>query len=481
MKTDKKTKIVCTIGPASEDPATLVAMMRAGMNVARLNFSHNTHAYHRKIFKRIRAAAKKAGEPVAVIGDLQGPKIRVGDLTESGVKLKKGEKIILSTAVKNYKNGVLPLTYKNLHKDVKAGDTLLLDDGLLELRVEGVKGKNISCAVIVGGLLTSHKGINLPTASLSIPAITEKDKKDLELAVSIGVDYVALSFVKTAKDVKDLRRLIKKYQSGLKKSDLTDVKIITKIEKHEALKNIDEIIAATDAVMVARGDLGIETPAEEVPLAQKKIIEKCLDAAKPVIVATQMLDSMIRNPRPTRAEVSDVANAVIDHTDAVMLSGETATGKYPREAVKIMAKIVLEAEESHYNDLIYRNCMEKLQPVVQAIAESSHLLARSVGAKLILAASLSGESGRMVSRYRPELPIFVSTNDERVMRQLNLSWAVRPFVLPKCKSLEELVNKAIGHLKKNKVVKKGDKITLIAGEPVGRSGRLNLVDIREIK
>jgi len=471
---------VCTIGPASEGAAMLESMMRAGMNVARLNFSHNTHAYHKRIFKRVNAAAKKVGEPVAVIGDLQGPKIRIGDLPEKGIKLKKGQKITLSTAVQGYKDNILPVTYKNLHRDVKSGDILLLDDGLLEFKVLGVRGKNISCAVTIGGGLTSHKGINLPTASLSIPAITEKDKKDLKLAVEMGVDYVALSFVKTEKDIKDLRRLIKKYEAELKKPHLETVKIITKIEKHEAIKNIDEIIEASDAIMVARGDLGIETPAEEVPLVQKSIIEKCMNRAKPVIVATQMLDSMIRNPRPTRAEVSDVANAVIDHTDAVMLSGETATGKYPKKVVETMSKIVRETEESHYDDLLYEDCLEKLQPVIEAIAEGSHLLARSVGAKLILTASLSGASGRMISRYRPELPIFVSTYDERVMRQLNLSWAVRPFVLPKCKSLEELVDRAVKYLKKNKFVKKGDKITLIAGEPVGRSGGLNLVDIREI-
>jgi len=480
MKIGKRTKIVCTIGPASDKPKLLEEMIKAGMNVARLNFSHGSHTYHKKLSRTIRAAAKKVGEPVAIIADLQGPKIRIGELPEEGIELVPGKKIILSTGATRYKEGIVPVTYKNLHKDVEPGDIILLDDGLLELKVIGVKGKNIDTEVRVGGPLTSHKGINLPTASLSIPAITDKDKDDLKYAVSLGVDFVAISFVKSAKDIYDLRYLIKDYEKKLKIKPDEPIRIIAKIEKHEALKAIDEIIEATDGIMVARGDLGIETPAEDVPLAQKSIIEKCLDVAKPVIVATQMLDSMTRKPRPTRAEVSDVANAVIDHTDAVMLSGETANGKYPVKTVETMAKIITETEDSHYDDLVFKEYLRKLRAIDEAISQSAHLLATSVGAKLILTASLSGNAGRMISRYRPELPIFVTTDDERVLHQLNLSWAVRPFLLPQCRSIEELVDRSIGYLKKNKFGKKGDKIIIIAGEPVGRSGRVNLVEIREI-
>lgn len=480
MKLTKRTKIVCTIGPASDKQATLEAMFKAGMNVCRQNFSHGTHAYHRQLFKRIRAAAKKVEEPAAIIADLQGPKIRIGEMPEKGVNLKIGDEIVLSTAASKYKEGVIPVTYAELHRDVKKGDIVLLDDGLVELEVLGVSGKKIETKVTVGGKLTSHKGINLPTASLSVPAITAKDKKDVALAVSLGVDYVALSFVKSAKDIYDLRYMIKDLEKKHKRKSDDPIKIIAKVEKHEAVRAIDEIIEATDAVMVARGDLGIETPAEEVPLVQKRIIEKCLDAAKPVIVATQMLESMTRKPRPTRAEVSDVANAVIDHTDAVMLSGETATGNYPVATVQTMAKIITQTEESHYDDLVFKSYIKKLQPIDEAVSRSAQLMAGGVGAKLILTASMSGNAGRLVSRYRPELPIFVTTDDERVMRQLNLSWAVRPFLLPQCRSIEELVDRSIGYLKKYKFAKKGEKIIIIAGEPVGRSGRLNLVEIREV-
>lgn len=479
MKLDKRTKIVCTIGPASDKQEILESMFKAGMNVCRQNFSHGTHSYHRQLFKRIHLASKRVGEPAAVIGDLQGPKVRVGEMPEAGVEIKIGDKLVLSTAVKKYKNGIVPVTYKNLHKDVGKGDIIMLDDGLLELRVISVIGKKINTEVVVGGPLTSHKGINVPTATLGVPAITEKDKEDIKLAVDMGVDFVALSFVKSAKDIYDLRYIIKDLEKKIKKTD-DPIKIIAKIEKHEAIRNIDEIVEATDGIMIARGDLGIETPAEEVPLVQKSIIEKCLNAAKPVIVATQMLESMTKKPRPTRAEVSDVANAVIDHTDAVMLSGETATGVYPRKTVETMAKIITETEESHYDDMIFKGYLKKLQPIDEAVSRSAQLLATGVGAKLILTASMSGNAGRLVSRYRPELPIFVTTDDNRVMRQLNLSWAVRPFLLPQCRSIEELVDRSIGFMKKNKFAKKGNKIIVIAGEPVGRSGRLNLVEIREV-
>lgn len=471
---------MCTIGPASDKLNILQDMVRAGMNVARLNFSHGTHDYHKKLLGNIRKIADKLDEPVAALADLQGPKIRIGELPEKGIELKPGDEIILSTGAVKFKDNIIPVSYKMMHKDVGARDRVLLDDGLVELEVIRVNGKNIFTKVIVGGPLTSHKGINLPTASLSIPAITEKDKKDAKYAVSLGVDYVALSFVKSAKDIYDLRYLIKDFEKGKKKKFDDPIKIIAKIEKHEAIKNIDEIIQATDGIMVARGDLGIEIPAEDVPLQQKHIIEKCLEAAKPVIVATQMLDSMTRKPRPTRAEVSDVANAVIDHADAVMLSGETANGKYPVKTVETMAKIIHETERSHYDDLVFKEYLKKFQPIDEAISRSARLLATAVDAKLILAASLSGNSGRMVSRYRPELPIFVTTDSERVLHQLNLSWAVRPFILPQCRSIEELVDRSIGYLKKHNFVKKEDKMIILAGEPVGRSGRINLVEIREI-
>lgn len=482
MKTSKRTKIVCTIGPASHTPELLGKMIAAGMNVARLNFSHGTHDDHAKLITMLRGLAHSTGEPLAILQDLQGPKIRVGDLPKEGIMLKPGETVVFSTEA-NAALPKIPLTYDKLHEDVKPGDIILLDDGLLEVKVLGVRGHDIDCQVIDGGLLTSHKGFNLPTTSLSIPAITDKDKEDVKFGVAQHVDWVALSFVRSAKDIYDLRDLIIAAETALGKEHLEHqpMRIIAKIEKHEALKNIDEIIEAVDAIMVARGDLGIETPAAEVPLAQKMLIEKCLKAGKPVIVATQMLDSMIRNPRPTRAEVSDVANAVIDHADAVMLSGETASGKYPLEAVEVMAEVVRETEASKYDDMAPRKATHEGMTTEESISDVANILAKDVGAKLILVATTSGDTARIVSRYRPELPILAATDNERVMHQLNLSWGVIPFMLVGCKDLHDFVAKSLEHLKKNKHASKGDKIIVVAGEPIGESKAVNMVEVVEME
>jgi pyruvate kinase len=481
MRTDKRTKIVCTIGPASANEEILRAMVEAGMNVARLNFSHGTHESHAELIALIRRVAEELNHPVAIMADLQGPKIRVGKLPDEGVTLERGGEFVVSTA----EDPALPrvgTTYKLLHKDVAPGDRLLLDDGLMEVKVTRVEGQDIVCEVIHGGLLTSHKGINLPTATLSIPAITEKDEADMRFAVEHGVDLMALSFVRNAKEVYDLRYMIKEHEATLPAERLSEfpIRLITKIEKHEAVANIKEIIEATDGIMVARGDLGIEMPAEEVPLIQKRIIDACREAAKPVIVATQMLDSMIRNPRPTRAEVSDVANAVIDHTDAVMLSGESASGKFPVESVTMMATIIRETEQSKYDDVDLKRRRMVNTTTEESVTEIGSILATEVGARLVLAASISGDAGRLVSRYRPSLPIFVACDEDRVQRQLNLSWGVMPFILPRCRIVEELVDRSVGYLKKNEYVAKADKIVVIAGEPVGVTGGANLVELREI-
>ncbi|MBD3251045.1 pyruvate kinase, partial [Candidatus Uhrbacteria bacterium] len=331
------------------------------------------------------------------------------------------------------------------------------------------------------GVLQSHKGMNFPDSTLTVSSMSKKDIEDAKFGVSQHVDLVALSFVRTAKEVYDLRYLIKGEENKVAKGLFENpVKIICKIEKREAIENIDEIIEATDGIMVARGDLGIEMPAEEVPLIQKQLIDTCLAHSKPVIVATQMLDSMIRNPRPTRAEVSDVANAVIDHTDAVMLSGETATGKYPVETVRTMATIARQTEASSYDYMpIQQDVTSKTTD--EAISQVANILAREIKAKVILVASLSGDTARIVSRYRTELPIFASTSDPRVLRQMNLSWGVVPFLLPKCKTVEELVERSVGYLKKARVVSKGGKMIVVAGEPVGVSGGVNLVEIRDVK
>ncbi|MDF1497475.1 MAG: pyruvate kinase [Patescibacteria group bacterium] len=477
-KIPKRTKIVCTIGPASSSSQVLGDLMDAGMNIARLNFSHGTYAEHKKMMNRIHAEASVRKLPIGIMQDLQGPKIRVGDISKNGIELKSGHDIILSTSAKPAK-GKIPVTYANLHKDAKAGQKILLDDGLMDMKVAKVSGRDVHCVVITGGLLLPHKGINLPETNVSASSLSDKDKKDAYFGVKNDVDFIALSFVRSAKDIIDLRYLIKKYEKQLKKKPSSDIRIIAKIEKREAVECIDDIIEAADGIMVARGDLGIETPAEDVPLVQKMLIDKSRAAAKPVIVATQMLDSMIRNPRPTRAEVSDVANAVIDHTDAIMLSGETASGKYPVETVATMARIASRTEASKFDD-VPAPIIRVYETEEDAMSSVGTILARSTDAKIILVASLSGSAGRIVSRYRPELPIFVSTNKERVYRQLGASWGVIPFMLPTCASIEELIERATAYLLQNKLVKKSDNIIVVAGEPVGVSGHINFVEIRRV-
>jgi len=474
----KRTKIVCTIGPASDKKTTLKRLIRGGMNVARLNFSHNVHAYHLKVIKSVRALAKEMKPPIAILQDLQGPRIRLGDLPEQGIELKRGQKIALTTsrAVRNF----IPVTYEKMHLDVKTGHRILIADGLIELRAEAIRGREIYCTVVNGGKISSHKGINLPDSAVSVPAVSEKDREDLAFGVKNGVDFVALSFVRGAADVKHLRELIDAAEKKLKIKNKAAIKIIVKIERREAIENSNEIIAAADGVMVARGDLGIELPAEDVPLIQKMLIDKCLAAAKPVIVATQMLESMIVNPRPTRAEVSDVANAVIDHTDAVMLSGETASGKFPAEAVTYMAKTAEATEASVYDNLVLQDKVQKFTAPNEAVGAAARAIAENAKARAILVFSLSGQTARLVSRYRPELPIYVACEDERVARQLSLTWGAQPFVLPVCKSADELVKKGLAYLQKNKHVKRGDNVVVIVGENVGKSGGANVVEVKTL-
>jgi len=477
----KRTKIVCTIGPTCETEAILTKMVKAGMNVARLNFSHGTWDWHLKALKIIRNVAKKTGEPVAILQDLQGPKIRVGVLPEKGIILKEGKKISFSTGINEYKNEMIPVDYKDLHLHVKKGERLMLDDGRLETKIVLISGTVINTEVVVGGVLSSHKGINLPDSKLAIRALTEKDKEDVLFGVKNKVDMFALSFVSSAQDVFDLRFLIEKYEKEHKIKKEQPIKIIVKIERHQAVKNFKEIVEAADGVMVARGDLGVEIPAQNVPLVQKQLIDECLLSAKPVIVATQMLDSMQNNPRPTRAEVSDVANAVIDHTDAVMLSNETAVGKYPVETVAMMSSIIEETEKSVYDNLGVEQKNKKKKKIDEVVSEMSRMLAEEVGAKLILAASITGETARLISRHRPELPIVVATNNERTMRQLNLSWGVKSFILVPCHTIEELVARSMVYIKKQKLAKKGEEIIVVSGEPVGESGHVNLLEVREVK
>lgn len=478
---NKQTKIGATIGPACQDVAILIQMIKSGLNFARLNFSHGDYDSHSKLIENIRAAEERTDQPVAIMQDLQGPKIRVGLLPEVGVKLKVGQAIVLNTALQSYSTHELPLDYPELHNFLRVNERILIDDGHIELKITAIKNTRINCRVVEAGVVKSHKGLNLPDSELSFPVLTDKDKKDLRFGVAKGVDVVAMSFVKSAKDILDLRFLIEQYEKELDIKNEQPIRLVAKIERHEAVDNLAEILEAVDGIMVARGDLGLEMPAAEVPLVQKKIIDAANKLAKPVIVATQMLDSMRESRRPSRAEVSDVANAVIDHADALLLTNETAVGKYPVLTVKTMANIIVATEKSTYDDTALPAVHKGGTSVDTAISELSRLLAEEVKAKLILAASISGETGRLISRVRPSLTILVASSSARVRRQLNLSWGVEPFYLEQCKSIEELVARSMAYIKKNKIAKVGELMIVVAGEPVGQAGNVNLVEVREIK
>ena len=453
----KRTKVVCTIGPASASATKLKAMIKAGMNVARLNFSHGTHKSHAELMRLVRAAAIERKEPVAILADMQGPKIRLGELPEEGVELKNGEEIEISTSIKVYKSGgPLPVTYSGLHKDLKDGDKFLIDDGLIELVVTGVKGKVISAKVINGGKVSSHKGMNFPDSNLSLSSLTEKDHVDVEFAVQKGVEWVAISFVTSAADIHKLREII----LGAAKKGQVLPRIIVKIEKHEAIESFREILDAVDAVMVARGDLGIEIPAEQVPIRQKEIIQSCRDAGKPVVVATQMFDSMIRNPRPTRAEVSDVANAVFDHTDGIMLSGESATGKYPVETVKMMAKVAEEAEISAFDDVLLDDDL-----IGETEATISHTLKELALGGQINAIVSSIELAPWAERLntaRPELPIHIAAPTKTEVAQMNIRWGVSPFLM-KAGKAETFGKRVVTRLRKDRKIKKGQRVAIVFG------------------
>lgn len=444
----KLTKIVCTIGPASEKKETIKKLIRAGMNVARLNFSHGTHRHHAKLIRNIRAAASELGESVAILQDLQGPRIRIGELADN-VEIKKRETVILAPQ-REYKTThvpkMLPNHYPRLAREVKKGQHILIADGTIDLKVTRIKDNQLFCIVIVGGVVKSHKGLNVPGATLTAPSLTAKDKEDLAFGVRQQVDYVALSFVKSARDIRALRSLLKRLSH--KHSSAASIGIIPKIERWEAVKNFDEILVASDAVMVARGDLGIEIPSEKVPIVQKQLIKKCITAHKPVIVATQMLESMTTNSRPTRAEVSDVANAVIDHTDAIMLSGESASGQYPVETVKMMTRIAHETEKSHFDDYTCVNITkEKTERALVAHAVAD--MARSGKFKLILVKDDDPELIALVASHRPEIRIVGCSQKPMTRRQLALLRGV--WALPSSARL-------IDTLKKRGWARTGDRI-----------------------
>jgi pyruvate kinase len=471
-----RTKIVCTIGPASHEPALLEALIRAGMDVARLNMSHGDADFHRENIHRIRQIAEKVGKPVAILADLQGPKLRVGSMPEAGVPLLADEALTLTTEPAMGAPGRVPVQYEHLPEAVKPGDRILIDDGLLELKVTGVEGREIQTQVVTGGVLFSNKGMNLPRASLAIPAITEKDREDLKFALDQQVDWVALSFVRTAEEVLELKDLIREL-SALGRS----TPVIAKIEKPEAIDNIDAIIAASDGIMVARGDLGIEMSTETVPMVQKMIISKCNLVGKPVITATQMLDSMIRNPRPTRAEASDVANAILDGSDAIMLSGETAAGKYPVLAVETMARITCETEIAQVAFPLRQIPAHPGRSFAQAVAHASVDTAADLSAAAIVAPTVSGETACTIARFRPRCLIIAVTPSPITQRRLMLVWGVYPILAARSETTDQVINEAVEAAQQHSYVKEGD-IVIITGGAVGYGvGTTNMMKVHLIE
>ncbi len=458
----RKAKIVCTIGPTSESEEMLTRLARAGMNVARLNFSHGSHEEHKRNIRRIRKVAQQVGHPIAILQDLQGPKIRIGTFEEPPIQLNPGDLFTITTDDVPGNEHIVSTSYKNLPKDVRIGDRILVNDGLIKLKVVQKKGADLFCEVINGGNLYDHKGINLPGVQISEPSLTEKDKRDLKFGLEQEVDYVALSFVRDAQSIRDIKQFMGDRQ----------VPVIAKLEKPEALDNLDEIIAETDGVMVARGDLGVEISASRVPVVQKEIIEKCLLASKPVITATQMLDSMMINPVPTRAETSDVANAIFDGSDAVMLSGETAFGKYPLESVQMMADIIEEAESNRRFFRIHIADREqtKVLSYTHSVCHAAYYSAREIGAKYIVVLTRSGMTAKIMSNFRPSVPILALTNNQSALHRLSLYWGVFPSFLEHTIEIKEQLTILESYLKKNGFVQSGDKIVLIAGSTQERGG-----------
>ena len=456
----KKTKIVCTMGPQENDIDLLSRMIEAGMDVARFNFSHGTHEEQAERMESVRKARERTGRPIAMLLDTKGPEIRTGLLVDhKKVTLEAGKEIILTTEDIEGTAEKVSITYKKLYEDVKAGDTILVDDGLMELRVKEIAGEDIICEIINGGELSERKGCNVPGVRTQLPAITDKDIEDIVWGIGQGFDVIAASFIRDAAGVYQIKDLLKEHGST--------IPVFSKIECSEAVDNIDEIIEASDGIMVARGDLGVEVPAHLVPHIQKEIISKCNKAYKPVITATQMLDSMIRNPRPTRAEVADVANAIYDGTDAVMLSGETAVGKYPVEAVTLMAEIAKNTEKYMNEDQFNSHrSMEQHATVSSSVCYAAVRTAKNVGASAILIPTVSGKTARLMSNFRPEIPIYAVSPSWAMVRRMQLYWGVTPFAGKKEKNQYLLIDHSIQIVKDKGYVKEGDIVVITAGDPI---------------
>lgn len=462
----KKTKIVCTIGPACR--GILDEMVKAGMDVARLNFSYGTHSQHREDIRRIREISAELGKPISIMQDLPGPKLRVGNIAP--MELKRGEEITLAA---KKRIGTIPIPYPELMEDIRIGEPIFMDDGRIKLRAIGKGEGEVKCEVLEGGILSSHKGINLPQTHLTLPSATEEDLNHLQFGLEEKVDYVALSFVRSRQDIGGVKEEIKRREF--------DTPVIAKIEKSEALKAIDDILEVSDGVMVARGDLGVEVPIEEVAIVQKIVIEKCNRAGRPVITATQMLESMVESQRPTRAEVTDVSNAIFDGTDAVMLSEETATGRYPIGAVETMSKIACRTEASlNYRQILLSKLDYRDETVSDAIAHATCQIAEELGAKGIVVSTNSGSTALKVSRYRPSAPILAITPREETWRRLNLVWGVYPYQVAGIRDTDDMMAQAERMGLESGLLQRGDRVVITAGVPFGLSGTTNLLKVQTI-
>lgn len=471
----KKTKIVCTLGPASDTTEILTELINAGMNVARFNFSHGSHEEHLERFNKLKAAREETGKLVAILLDTKGPEIRTHEIENNQAELIQGTtvRIAMNEIMGNAEK--FSVSYPELINDVELGTKILIDDGLIELNVTAIDHENqeIVTEVLNSGTIKTKKGINVPNTQLNLPGITEKDESDIRFGAKQGIDFVAASFVRRASDVMEIRAV-------LEDEGYHNVKIISKIENEEGVSNIDEILAVSDGIMVARGDLGVEIPTEDVPIVQKQIIKKCNQAGKPVITATQMLDSMQRNPRPTRAEAGDVANAIFDGTDAVMLSGETAAGDYPVEAVKTMASICSRTEDALVGQDAFTLKAYDNDDLTEAIGQSVGHTARNLGIKTIVAATSSGHTANMIAKYRPQAHILAATFDEKSARTLALTWGVEPYVIEKPGSTDEMLDSATALSQEKGYAKEGDLIIITAGVPVGEAGTTNIMKIQVI-
>jgi pyruvate kinase len=479
MNHHKRTKIVATIGPASQDVGMLRAMIRAGMDVARINFSHGDHETHARNIANIRRLANEENAVIAILADIPGPKIRLGNLVKDPLEITAGDTVTLTahTNLDPDQPFTVPLPHADVLADLKLGERLLLDDGQIEFRVQGKSGTDTECEVVIGGWLSSHKGVSVPDTSLRLSSVTEADREHIKLALEQGVDYVAMSFVRSADDMRELGWLVR-HMSG-------DAALIAKIEKAEALTNFDAILEASDGIMVARGDLGVETPAEKVPVHQKNIIRRCNAAGKPVITATQMLQSMIDNPRPTRAESTDVANAIFDGTDAIMLSGETAVGKYPLQSVEMMARIAAIAEdylrehqELHPDELSLQVIQgEKERSIPAAISHVTSRLARALGAKLIVASTWSGYTARRVARVRPSTPILAVTPSRTTYQRLALVWGAQPVMVEEFQTIDAMIPVVTQTARDAGLVEEDDLMIIIGGVPFGVGSQTNFLKV----